>query len=288
MSIVASPDTVAERSIRTRDYVMCAPVHFGVRYRINPWMHPDRPVDASRAMAQWNDLVAIYLRLGHRLQFIEPAADCPDMVFAANAAVVIDGKAWVARFRHPERQVEEEPFRRWFEAATELDLVPSGDIVHEGQGDFLLVGNVLLAAHGFRTSREAHDLAGRYFAPGVDEVVSLRLVDPRWYHLDTALMVVDDSTVAYYPPAFDGPSRAILEQRFPDAVIADEHDAEWLGLNGASDGRHVVLPAQATGLHRDLAARGFDPIGIDLSELLAAGGSVRCCTLELATTGGLP
>jgi N-dimethylarginine dimethylaminohydrolase len=53
------------------------------------------------------------------------------------------------------------------------------------------------------------------------------------------------------------------------------------GVNAVSDGRHVVLAQQATGLADQLSQRGFVPIGVDLSELLKAGGGAKCCALEL-------
>jgi N-dimethylarginine dimethylaminohydrolase len=112
-------------------------------------------------------------------------------------------------------------------------------------------------------------------------VVSLRLVDPRFYHLDTALFVLDDRTICYYPAAFSRRSRRVLEELFPDAVLAAEADALAFGLNAVSDGRRVVLPAQAVALADRLAARGYEPVPVDLSELLKGGGSVKCCTAEL-------
>jgi N-dimethylarginine dimethylaminohydrolase len=112
-------------------------------------------------------------------------------------------------------------------------------------------------------------------------VIGLTLIDPRFYHLDTALAVLDDTTVAYYPGAFSAGSRDVLQRLFPDAVLATEQDAAVLGLNAVSDGRHVVLSDRAIGLAGELRLRGFEPIGVDLSELLKAGGSVKCCTLEL-------
>jgi len=47
------------------------------------------------------------------------------------------------------------------------------------------------------------------------------------------------------------------------------------------DGRHVILPHAATNLSEQLRDRGYDPIGVDVSELLKAGGGVKSCTLEL-------
>jgi N-dimethylarginine dimethylaminohydrolase len=112
-------------------------------------------------------------------------------------------------------------------------------------------------------------------------VISLQLVDPRFYHLDTALAVLGDHDVAYYPEAFSPGSRAVLQRLFPDAILACEADATVLGLNAVSDGRNVVLPSAATDLANQLRARGYTPVGVDLSELLKAGGSVKCCTLEI-------
>jgi N-dimethylarginine dimethylaminohydrolase len=112
-------------------------------------------------------------------------------------------------------------------------------------------------------------------------VVSLRLVDPRFYHLDTALCVLDADTAMYYPAAFDDAGRAALAAQFAELIEAKDEDAEVLGLNAVSDGRHVVLPVQARSLAGQLRQRGFEPIGVDMSELLKGGGGPKCCTLEL-------
>ena len=150
--------------------------------------------------------------------------------------------------------------------------------VNEGQGDLLVVGSTVLAGYGFRTDRRAHDeVAKRVGMP----VVGLELVDPRFYHLDTALAVLDDDTIAYYPPAFAERSRAKLAELFPDAIAVASADAYVLGLNAVSDGLNVVLPAAATGFAEQLRQTGFRPVGVDLSELLKGGGSVKCCTLEI-------
>jgi N-dimethylarginine dimethylaminohydrolase len=113
------------------------------------------------------------------------------------------------------------------------------------------------------------------------EVVPLTLVDPRFYHLDTALAVLDAATIAYWPGAFDERSVAVLRRRYPDAIIAAEADAMAFGLNAWSDGDHVVLAAGAPGLTAALRERGYEPILVDTSELQRSGGSVKCCTLEL-------
>jgi N-dimethylarginine dimethylaminohydrolase len=109
----------------------------------------------------------------------------------------------------------------------------------------------------------------------------LQLVNPSYYHLDTALAVVDSTTIAYLPSAFDERSLGILRERYPEAIIATEEDAAVLGLNSFSDGHNVVIAERAITFAADLADRGYNPIGVELSELLLGGGGVKCCTLEL-------
>ena len=91
--------------------------------------------------------------------------------------------------------------------------------------------------------------------------------------------------IAYLPEAFSDGSRRVLKQLFPDAIIATPLDAAVLGLNAVCDGTHIVLPQQARGLADQLAARGFTPVPVDLSELLKAGGGPKCCTLEIGARG---
>ncbi|MGW3467509.1 dimethylargininase [Saccharopolyspora sp. NPDC000995] len=273
-------EKLAPLQATTRHYVMCAPKYFTVTYSINPWMDPGTPVDVDLAMAQWKELRRTYERLGHVVEVVEPQPGLPDMVFAANSATVIDDRVLGARFRAPQRAAEAEHFRRWFVTRGYRNLVMPSRI-NEAEGDFAWTGRVLLAGSGFRTDPEAHAEAQEVL--GVP-VVSLRLVDPRYYHLDTALFVLERgerAQIAYFPEAFSAGSRRVLERMFPDAVIADANDAACLGLNGVSDGRNVVLPLEATGLAAQLAGRGYEPILLDVSELRKSGGGPKCCTMEL-------
>jgi N-dimethylarginine dimethylaminohydrolase len=260
---------------------MCPPTYFDVVYDINPWMgetmRGPEPVDRPLAEAQWTSLVETYRAIGHTVQVIEPQPGLPDMVFTANAGTVVAGKALTARFRHVERQGEESLFADWL-GRNDVGRVRIARNTNEGEGDFALAGDLLLAGYGFRTSAASHREAARFFGM---PVVSLRLVDPRYYHLDTALCVLDDRLLAWFPPAFDPPSQEKIARLFPDAIVATPEDASMLGLNLFCDGYHAVLPSGAGTLSQDLRARGFEPVPVDLSELRKAGGSIKCCTLEL-------
>ena len=260
-----------------RSYLMCPPRHFAVTYAINPWMRPDQPADAAVAMAQWERLRDTYRRLGHSVSVIDPVPGLPDMVFAANGATVIDGTVLGVRFRHPQRAAEATAYLDWFRARG-WPSVHAPEFVNEGEGDILTTGPVLIAGHGFRSDAEAAGELARVFGR---RVVSVRLVDQRFYHLDTALCVLDATTAMYYPAAFDDAGRAALASLFDELIEAKDEDAEVLGLNAVSDGYHVVMAAQATALARQLAVHGFLPVPVDMSELRKAGGGAKCCTLEL-------
>lgn len=268
--------TAAARRATTRRYVMTPPTHFAVEYSINPWMDTAVPVDTALAMTQWQALCRIYRSLGHRVDVIEPVAGLPDMVYAANGGLIVNNTAVLARFRHVQRAAEALAHAEWM--TTDGYLPVSTRAANEGQGDLLVVGSIILAGTGFRTENAAHaEIAAITGLP----VISLHLCDPRFYHLDTALAVLNETTIAYYPPAFTAHSRAILRSLFPAAIEVASADAYALGLNAVSDGRHVVQPAAAGGFAAQLREAGFEPIAVDLSELLKGGGSVKCCTLEV-------
>jgi len=266
-----------------RHYLMCEPVHYTVSYEINPWMDKTRFTDADLAVRQWRTLRDTYLDLGHTVETIDPIPGLPDMVYAANGATMVDGVVYSARFRYPERAAEGPAYQKWF--ADRGYVTHTAAQTNEGEGDLLTVGDLILAGTGFRTDRAAHAEAQELFGR---PVVSLELVDPHYYHLDTALAVLSsdpaDPQVAYYPPAFSSGSRAVLRQLFPDAVIATEQDARALGLNAVSDGLNVVVAPGATDLAGALRERGFSPIPVDTSELLKGGGGAKCCTLEIRTS----
>jgi N-dimethylarginine dimethylaminohydrolase len=271
------------RHARLRHYLMCPPTYFDVGNSINPWMDPNHHVAPVLAVRQWSGLVDAYRATGHRVDLLEPLAGLPDMVFAANGATVVDGHTLLARFANPEREPEATVHAMWHQRNGILygcGEVQQPAAVNEAEGDFAVLSRKILAGCGLRTTPEAHRelaiLTGR-------EVISLELVNPRLFHLDLALVVLDDERdhIAYYPEAFSEPSRRLLTELFPDALIANEHDAYAFGLNAVSDGLHVFISSGARQLREELAAAGYWPISVDLSELIKSGGSVKCCTQEI-------
>ncbi|MYR06300.1 ornithine--oxo-acid transaminase [Gordonia sp. SID5947] len=280
MTLTSPALALPVRTSRLRTYAMTPPVHFTVAYTINPWMDPSTPVDSDLAIAQWRRLRAAYQTLGHTVRVVDPHPDLPDMVYAANGGLSISGHTVAARFAFPERGPEGDLYAAWLEA-NGLGPVHRTVGIQEGEGDFLVVGERILAGTGFRSHRDTHaEIASITGMP----VVTLELIDPRFYHLDTALGVLDDENIAYYPPAFSPASQTLLAELYPEAIVATDSDAAVLGLNLVSDGRHVVMTDAAPRLARSLRTAGYQPVEIDLSELLKGGGGIKCCTLELRGT----
>lgn len=260
-------------------YLMCPPTHFTVSYEINPWMNAKVATDVGRAMSQWDTLRRTYEDLGHTVDVIDPLPQYPDMVYAANGATVIDGIAYSSNFRHNERAGEAPAYLDWLARAgfTPVEAAET----NEGEGDLLCTNGYILAGTGFRTSAAAHSEAQEVFGR---PVISLQLIDPRFYHLDTAMTVLRDDLIAYYPPAFSPGSRRVLQRMFPEAIVAGDDDAAALGLNAVSDGRHVVHAPGAGNLAAQARERGMEPIAVDTSELLKGGGGAKCCTLILRSS----
>lgn len=258
--------------------LMCPPTHFDVEYEINPWMHCDNRVDHARALAQWQALYEIYTQhLNWEVQLLEPEAHLPDLVFTANGGLVIAGKVLLPCFRHPERQAETEVFESWFRAhGYDTLAVPKHDF--EGEGDALLWNDVLFAGYPWRSDRLSHLTLAREMGL---EVISLQLTDARFYHLDTALTIVNPTTVALYAPAFTPESVEQVRRIVPHVVLASDGDALGYGLNALSDGEHIVLSDRAADLVKAYRSLGLEVWPTPIGEFQKSGGGVKCLSLEL-------
>lgn len=261
---------------------MCPPDYFTVEYVINPWMAGhEGGLDADKAAAQWRTLRDA-LAEHAEIAIIEPQPDLPDMVFTANAGVVYGNKAVASHFMPMERRPEEPHFKRWFrEAGYELYDLPE-DIGFEGAGDCLLDrgGPWMWTGYGFRTEIEAHEHLARFFDR---ELVSIRLTDSRFYHIDTCFCPLTDGYLMYHPPAFDYDSRIAIESRVPShkRIVVDTADAGDFACNAVNVGYQVFVNRASDPLKARLMRVGFKVHEIDLSEFLKAGGSAKCLTLRL-------
>ncbi len=273
-------------------YLMCPTDHFAVSYSINPWMEPNAwagdPLFLNRrAKQQWDDLVSALIACGASVQSMPAHRDVPDLVFTANAAVVLDRKVLLSRFRHPERQREEPIYRAAFAPMIEtglfdeLVLTPE-NVVLEGAGDCIWdpARRLFWMGHGFRSEISAAAVVERTFAA---PTVALELSDPRFYHLDTALCALPCGGVLHYPGAFKPLALEILYTEIApeDRLVLNEAEALSFAANAVAVGRAIVLSKCSVRLRRVLEDRGYTAVETPLDAFLRSGGSACCLTLRL-------
>ncbi|KAA3654054.1 MAG: amidinotransferase [Proteobacteria bacterium] len=272
--------------------LLVAPTHYEVRYAINPWMEPERWLrDAAgfgaQARRSFDALVTALRAAGCRLTVIEGAPGLPDMVFPANAGVVLDGRLLLARFRYPERQGEEAPFARAFDVLREAGVLrevaslPEG-VFQEGAGDCLwdATRGLFWVGWGQRSNRASVQAVADYFG---QPVVPLELVTARSYHLDVCFCPLAGGEILYYPPALSADSLARLRERVPAAqrIEATEDDLAHFSVNAVSVGREVVMSRTTDRLRGVLTERGYRVREVDLAPFMMSGGGAFCMTLRL-------
>ena len=263
-------------------FLMCAPDHYDVDYVINPWMEGNiHKSSRDRAVEQWNKLYNV-IKNHAIVDLVAPEKGWPDMVFSANAGLVLGENVVLSRFLHKERQGEEPYFQQWFENNGFNVYTLPKDLPFEGAGDALLdrEGRWLWAGYGFRSELDSHP----YLAKWLDiEVISLRLMDERFYHLDTCFCPLANGYLLYYPGAFDSYSNRVIEMRVaPEKRIAIvEADAINFACNAVNIESIVIMNKASDSLKSRLGEAGFQVIETPLTEFLKAGGAAKCLTLRV-------
>jgi len=263
-------------------YLMCAPDFYDVDYVINPWMEGNiHRSSQAKAQAQWQQLYEMLRELA-TVDLIPPQPGLPDMVFTANAGLVLGNKVVLSRFLHKERQGEEPHFKAWFaQEGFELFELPP-ELPFEGAGDALLdrEGRWLWAGYGFRSELDSHPLLAQWLDI---EVLSLHLIDSRFYHLDTCFCPLTGGYLLYYPDAFDAYSNRLIELRVPAAkrIPIGESDALNFACNAVNVGQTVIMNKASESLRQRLTSLGFVVRETPLTEFLKAGGAAKCLTLRI-------
>jgi N-dimethylarginine dimethylaminohydrolase len=257
--------------------LMCRPTHFDVTYDINPWMSDQiGQVDKSLAMSQWQSLHDSVSKVAH-VEVMDGVEKLPDLVFTANAGYVRPNINMfiVSKFSKPERSLEEFYFSEWFMHRNYR--VFRVERHYEGEGDHLVdgIGRHWLGS-GFRTdagvASELQLLLG-------DAINVLELVDPRWYHLDTAFCPLPGGELLWYPGAFSLDSQAVIRRAFKVRVEVGIEDALCFSCNALVIGLDVFLPTNGR-VSEHLMSLGYRAHEHSLGEFLRAGGAAKCLTLH--------
>jgi len=282
--------TIERRDARPWGLLLASPDHFDIIDVRNPHMEGRvGSVDGDRATRQWRELKAAIESLGLAVEVLPPSPDLIDLVFTANPTLTgLDRSgqavAVLSRMSHPKRREETRLHGEILEKLGHRPIeIPDGIEGHwEGNGDALWHrGRALLwCATGSRSSEQCHIAVGEELSAAI---VLLRLVDADFYHLDTALAIIDEETAAFLPCAFDDDGVALIESAFPRTIEVDEEEGrQQLAANLYSpDGRRVLLPSGAPRTRARLEAHGLEVKEVDTGEFLKSGGGLFCMRQEL-------
>lgn len=253
------------------DFLLCRPTFYGIDYQINPWMDVNNAADKDKAINQWNSLVAKIEELGAKIHLVEPVAGLPDMVFTANAGLILKNKDIIlSKFAHPERSGEEDYFDRWF-SQNGYKVIRS-EKTYEGAGDSLYLGNFLIGGYGFRTDPEIYLNLTNFV---------VRLVNPYFYHLDTCFCPLEGMDYMIFPGAFDQLSLEMIRGLGATELAVPEDEAKFFACNSVRVGRNVILPAGCPETMLLLEKHGYTPHPLEMSEFIKSGGACKCLTLAI-------
>jgi N-dimethylarginine dimethylaminohydrolase len=273
-------------------FLMTEPDHFDVSYQINPWMDPgawrsDAEALKARARIASRQLSAAIEELGAEVRMIKAEAACPDLVFPANAAVVLDAKVLLANFRHFERRAEQPHFKAAFAALRAQGLVDEivelpDWVAQEGAGDAIWDAGRghFWVGYGPRSSAASVAAIERTFGR---PTVALRLASERFYHLDTCFCPLAGGEVIYFPPAFTPAALETLEAHVDpaDRIVATPDEAAAFCVNAVNLDRRIIMAKAPDSLRRKLNDRGYTVTEIDLAPFIMSGGAAYCMTLRL-------
>ena len=261
-----------------RELLLCPPDFYGIEYEINPWMSRERGAETVVAKKQWAGLQATLSNLECKIELITPQRNLPDMVFTANAGLAVGRQFIPSNFRHKERAGEAPHFARWMEErGYQISWLPN-DYYFEGEGDALFAGDALFCGYKFRSDIKSHRAVAEMLGC---LAVSVELVNPRFYHLDTCFCPLPDGAVIWFPAAFDEYGQHAVREHVSDLIEVDADEAMHFCCNAVPLGRDIVLPEGAPKLAASLKDRGYKTHQLPMSEFLKAGGACKCLTMFL-------
>jgi N-dimethylarginine dimethylaminohydrolase len=258
--------------------LMCPPDFYGIEYEINPWMSRSRQSDADESRRQWNALRTLLESLDAETRLMQPLKGMPDLVFTANAGLVLRETIFLAKFRYPARQVETPVDDEWFRSCGFKTASLPKQWNFEGAGDALFCGDTLFGGYIIRSDAGAF----HWLATAIGcRAIPLQLVDQYYYHLDTCFCPLSPTEAIYFPPAFDEYAQRSLKEHIPKLIEVHPEEAARFACNAVVIGRNVVLNTGCPHLEADLRSAGFSPHSTELGEFIKAGGSAKCLTLRL-------
>ena len=268
--------------------LMVKPTYFDVEYVINPHMkeHVGR-VDKIQAANEWEHLVDGFEELGLNVEILDGVKGLPDMVFCANQSLPYEDaggnrKVIMSIMRAPQRKGEVPLIEKWYKKIgyEVLYLNPEKTETFEGMGDgqWHFKRRLLWGGYGYRSSLNAYEQISKLLDV---PVVVLQLVNEKFYHLDTCMCMLNESSVLIYPDAFTEESLELIHTLYDTVIEATQYEAEKLFAVNATcpDGKNVFIQQGCTDVNKKLRDTGFAVHEFSTYEFIKSGGSVFCMKL---------
>jgi ornithine--oxo-acid transaminase len=153
----------------------------------------------------------------------------------------------------------------------------------EGEGDALFATDAacLWAGHRIPTLH-----ASRLYLRDIwnVDVISLRLIDSRFPHLDSCFCPLFGGHLIYFPGAFDAASQSRIEAHYSEdkRIVVSEADALRFACNAINIGRTIIVHEISSELRQRLESLGFRVVAVHLGEFLKAGGAAKRLALRLS------
>src|SRR4029079_10280319 len=274
--ILLRPAFASKLPVPMRELLLCPPDYYGIDYEINPWMNRARGADVALAQKQWKQLHARLSNLNSEVHLIPPQPGLPDMVFTANAGLTVGRKFIPSNFRHKERAGEQPFFAKCMEQRGYEVSWLKENLYFEGEGDALFGGDALFCGYKFRSDIQSHralaDILGCL-------VISVELVDPRFYHLDTCFCPLPDGGAVGCPSSCDEYGQRAIREHVTGLIDVSPEEATHFSCNAVVIEQDIVLPEGAPRLVATLQDRGYRCHELPMSEFIKAGGACKCLTM---------
>ncbi|WP_161998081.1 dimethylarginine dimethylaminohydrolase family protein [Silvanigrella paludirubra] len=289
--------SISKDSLSTMPYahkvMMVNPAYFNIDTPINAHMlqadGSPHLLDKNKAMEQWQELKKTYEHIGLNVFVVDPVKGLPDMVFCANQSFpyldAIGNYNAVLSNMFNDTRNEEVPFINSFLNAhgytTHRIASRTMGYFFESMGDALwLPGHrFILGGYGFRTDKRIYNFLSEITnAP----IAIFELKNPKFYHLDTCLSVLNATSAIACKEAFTEEGWQLLKSIFINLIEVplEEADSPGFACNAhCPDQKHVIIQKGCQKTLQLLKDYDFVPLEVDTSEFIKSGGSVFCMKL---------
>lgn len=180
-----------------------------------------------------------------------------DKVFCANAGLLVNDKFIVSNFSAKPRKRETYHYSDYFNKNqyklyfTDNNFEGAGDALFSHHNENLWLG------YGFRSNENIQSEVKDILE--FDNVFKLKLINPKWYHLDTCFFPFGNKLL-YYPDAFDKESNNQICEHFNknDRYAISQEDAENFACNAIAIDNNLFFYKISDELKRLLETMGFN------------------------------